>query len=91
MSYLAVSISERARKFAYWLSGPMRIVFSILGTIGNILSLIVFTRPSMMTTETNYILIGKFFIYSLTKIIYVLMSGSYHFDRVSNDKLSVEF
>ena len=57
---VAVSISERARTFAYVMSGPMRIVCSILGTIGNILSLIVFTRPSMMTTETNYILIGKF-------------------------------
>ena len=57
---VAVSISERARTYAYWFSGPMRIVFSILGTIGNILSLIVFTRPSMMATETNYILTSKF-------------------------------
>ena len=80
-------ISERARTYAYWFSGPMRIAFSILGTIGNILSLIVFTRPSMMATETNYILIGKF----LTKIIYVIISGSCHFDRASNDKFSVEF
>ena len=67
MSYVAVSISERARTFAYRLSGPMRIVFSILGAIGNILSLIVFTRPSMMTTETNYILIGKFLFTFLQK------------------------
>ena len=59
------------------MSGPMRIVFSILGAIGNILSLIVFTRPSMMKTETNYILIGKFFLHILTKIIYVF-NENYH-------------
>merc|ERR1711971_1126825 len=47
---------QKARRFSYWLSGPIRIVLSILGSIGNILSLIVFTRPSMMTKEINYIL-----------------------------------
>ena len=36
--------------------------FSILGIIGNILSIIVFTRPSMRT-DSNLILSGKTFIF----------------------------
>ena len=37
--------------------------FSILGIIGNILSIIVFTRPSMRT-DSNLILSGKTFIFT---------------------------
>ena len=37
--------------------------FSILGIIGNILSIIVFTRPSMRT-DSNFILSGKTFIFT---------------------------
>ena len=36
--------------------------FSILGIIGNVLSIIVFTRPSMRT-DSNLILSGKTFIF----------------------------
>lgn len=52
------------------MSGPIRTTLSILGTIGNILALIVFTRPSMGKTETNYILIGKKF--EISNVLWVV-------------------
>ena len=42
--------------------------FSILGIIGNILSIIVFTRPSMRT-DSNLILSGKIFIFALAILV----------------------
>ena len=68
--------------------------FSILGIIGNILSIIVFTRPSMRT-DSNLILSGKTFIFTfqedniqvsilckqnhLFSIIFTLFSSSWDF------------
>ena len=45
--------------YGWVVSGPIQITLSILGVIGNILSIIVFTRPTMKS-DINFILIGKY-------------------------------
>ena len=50
--------------------------FSILGIIGNVLSIIVFTRPSMRT-DSNLILSGKTFIFIMAIRFVEFRSGGY--------------
>ena len=42
------------------MSGPIRIVLGIIGAIGNIVSIIIFTRPHMTKSDVNFVLIGKY-------------------------------
>ena len=53
-------ITEFAGLYAYWMSGPIRIVLGIIGAIGNIVSIIIFTRPHMTKSDVNFVLIGKY-------------------------------
>ena len=45
--------------FKYVMNGPVLVTIGTLGMIGNILSIIIFTRSSMKTSAINTILIGK--------------------------------
>ena len=44
--------------FEYVMYGPVLVPIAALGIIGNILSIIVYTRPSMRKSAINIILIG---------------------------------
>ena len=52
----AIATAEYYKWFMY---GPVLVPIGTLGIIGNILSIIVFTRPSMKNSALNCILIGK--------------------------------
>ena len=51
--------SEAGEFFEYVMYGPVLVTIGVLGVIGNILSLVVFTRPTMNKSAINTILIGK--------------------------------
>ena len=51
--------SEAGEHFGYVMYGPVLVTIGVLGVIGNIISLIVFTRPTMKKSAINTILIGK--------------------------------
>ena len=50
---------ETAEYYKWVMYGPVLVPIGTLGIIGNILSIIVFTRPSMKNSALNCILIGK--------------------------------
>ena len=52
----AIATAEYYKWFMY---GPVLVPMGTLGIIGNILSIVVFTRPSMKNSALNCILIGK--------------------------------
>ena len=55
-----------ALHYGWVVSGPIQITLSILGVIGNVLSIIVFTRPTMKS-DINFILIGKYTKFSYSE------------------------
>jgi len=54
---VASRVSGSALHYGWVVSGPIQITLSILGVIGNVLSIIVFTRPTMKS-DINFILIA---------------------------------
>ena len=41
------------------MSGPLRILLIVVGGLGNMITIFIFTRPHMRKSEINYVLIGK--------------------------------
>ena len=58
---LTLSFSDflDAENYKWFMYGPVLVSIGTVGIIGNILSIIVFTRPSMKSSALNCILIGK--------------------------------
>ena len=53
-------MAEGENEFEYFMYGPVLVPIAALGIIGNILSIIVYSRPSMRKFAINIILIGLF-------------------------------
>ena len=52
--------NQRCKLFKFVMYGPVLVTIGALGIIGNILSIIVFSRASMDKSAINVILIGKY-------------------------------
>ena len=48
-----------AESYGYWMSGPLRILLAVFGTIGNVLAIIVFIKQKSRRTDTDFICIGN--------------------------------
>ena len=53
-------MAEGENEFEYFMYGPVLVPIAALGIIGNFLSIIVYSRPSMRKSAINIILIGLF-------------------------------
>ena len=51
-------ITAMAQSYGYWMSGPIRILLGVIGTIGNVLAIIVLIKQKRKT-DTDFILIGN--------------------------------
>ena len=58
-------MAKRETLFEYVMYGPVLVPIAALGIIGNILSIIVYTRPSMRKSAINILLIGLYFVLQL--------------------------
>ena len=56
--------------FEYVMYGPVLVPIAALGIIGNILSIIVYTRPSMRKSAINIILIGMYYLHLIEYILW---------------------
>ena len=56
-------MAEGGNEFEYLMYGPVLVPIAALGLIGNIFSVIVYSRPSMRKSAINIILIGLFLHY----------------------------
>ena len=56
-------MAKGENEFEHLMYGPVLVPIAALGIIGNILSVIVYSRPSMRKSAINIILIGLFLHY----------------------------
>ena len=57
---ISLKMAEGENEFEYFMYGPVLVPIAALGIIGNILSIIVYSRSSMRKSAINIILIGLF-------------------------------
>lgn len=55
--YYALEIDTELTLFEFWISGVLMNIISLLGILGNILSMVILSRPQMRSS-INYLLIG---------------------------------
>ena len=70
ITIFSAKMENGQKVFEYVMEGPVLVPIAALGIIGNMISIIVYTRPSMRKSAINNILIGMliFIIFYLSRV-----------------------